>query len=299
MTEDELTKRVLKRAASEVEKRKQARDMAAVIVEQPRQPLAERDERPALWGFIALAATMVIAGLLFLPGTFVEKLNWTVHGVCAQEHKLYVAGVSMPLCQRNTGLYSGMLATLLTLLLMGRSHAAKLPPRAILVTLLGGIAWMGVDGFNSLFLDMGVWHPYEPQPVLRILSGLAMGMAVGTFLLFAVNASLRAEPRPEQRIIGGWREYGLLALVNLLIFALLRLGGVWVLYPMAVFSTLGIFTVMFTVNLLVIAMVGRYENAVRRMVQLAAPAMGALVLTAVEFGLLAWARMAIEGATGV
>ncbi|HEY1015955.1 MAG TPA: DUF2085 domain-containing protein [Herpetosiphonaceae bacterium] len=297
MTEDELNKRVLSRATREVEDRKRAREQA-VIVQQPRQPLAERDERPALWGFIALAAALVIGGLFLLPGTFVEKLNWTVHGVCAQEHKLYLGGVSMPLCQRNTGLYSGVLATLLTLLLMGRSHASKLPPRPILLTLLAGIAWMGVDGFNSLFLDMGAPHLYEPQPVLRILSGLAMGMAVGTFLLFAINASLRSDPRRDQRIIGGWREYGLLALANLLIFVLIRLGGVWVLYPLAIFSTLGIFLVMFTVNLLVIAMVGNYENAVRRMVQLAAPAMGALVLTAVEFGLLAWARMAIESATG-
>lgn len=296
MTEDELTREVINRARREAEARQRSR---TVIVQQPREALPERDNRPALWGFVALLATMVAGMLILIPGTLVNQLNMVVHGVCAQEHKLVIAGVSMPLCQRNTGLYSGVLATIITLLLMGRSRAAKLPPRSIVVALMGGIIWMGADGFNSLLLDINGANFYTPQPILRILSGLAMGMAVGMFLLFAVNATLRAEPRLDQPLIASWREYGLIALVNAMIFGLIQLGGVVVLYPLAIFSTIGIFLVMFTVNLLVIAMIGRYEGAVRRMTQLAAPAIGALVLTAAEFGLLAYARMAIEGSMGV
>jgi len=55
--------------------------------------------------------------------------------------------------------------------------------------------------------------------------------------------------------------------------------------------------VMFGVNVMVIAMVSRYEGAVTRVAQLARPGMLAMALTALEFGLLAWARIAVEGAT--
>jgi uncharacterized membrane protein len=293
MKDDELNRLVIERARQKVE----AKRAAPAIVEHGRQALPQRDERPALWGFLALLLTLTIGGLLLLPGSFAERLGWVVHGVCAKEHTLTLGGVVLPLCQRNTGIYSGFLATVLTLLLLGRGRAAKLPPRSILILLGFNVAWMGLDGFNSLFLDIGAPHPYTPQPVLRILSGLAMGMSMGTMLIFAFNSTLRADARRDQRVLGSWRDVAVVALVELALFALIQLAGPVIAYPLAIFSTLGILLVMFGVNVMVIAMVSRYEGAVTRIAQLARPGMLAMVLTVLEFGLLAWARIAVEGAT--
>ena len=295
MKDEELNRLVIERARQKVE----ARRAAPPIVEQGRQALPQRDERPALWGFLALLLTLTVGGLLLLPGSFAERLGWVVHGVCAKEHTLTLGGVVLPLCQRNTGIYSGFLATVLTLVLLGRGRAARLPSGPILGLLAFNVVWMGVDGFNSLFLDIGAPNLYAPQPVLRILSGLAMGMSIGTMLVFAFNSTLRANPRRDQRVLGSWRDVAAVALVELALFALIQLAGPVIAYPLAIFSTLGILLVMFGVNVLVIAMVSRYEGAVTRIAQLARPGMLALVLTVVEFGLLAWARIAVESSVNV
>jgi uncharacterized membrane protein len=292
MNDEELNRLVVERAQRQVEARK------TLIVEEPRQ-LPARAERPGLWGLIALLLTATLGALLLLPGSFTERLGWVVHGVCAKEHTLVLGGVVLPLCQRNTGIYAGFLATLITLILLGRGRAAKLPPLPILILLGLNGAWMGVDGFNSLLLDIGAGNLYPPQPVLRILSGLAMGMTVGTMLLFAFNITLRANPLRNQAIMGGWRDVAVVALVELALFALIRLAGPIIAYPLAIFSTIGILLVMFTVNLMVVAMISRYEGMVTRVVQLARPAMFALVLTGIEFGLLAWGRVALERSIGM
>ncbi|HYF63795.1 MAG TPA: DUF2085 domain-containing protein [Herpetosiphonaceae bacterium] len=295
MNDDELNRLVIERARQRVE----TRQVPAAVVEHGRQPLPQRDERPALWGFLAVLLTLTLGGLLLLPGSLAERLSWVVHGVCAKEHTLSLGGVVLPLCQRNTGIYSGFLATVLTLALLGRGRAARLPTKPILVLLGFNVAWMGLDGFNSLFLDIGAPNLYPPQPVLRILSGLAMGMSMGTMLVFAFNSTLRANPRRDQRVLGSWRDVAAVALVELALFALIQLAGPVIAYPLAIFSTLGILLVMFGVNVLVIAMVSRYEGAVTRMGQLARPGMLALVLTALEFGLLAWARIAVESSVKI
>ena len=294
MNDEELNRLVLERARQKVEARQ-----AALIVEHPRQPLPERAERPGQWAFIALLLTAATGALVLLPGTLAERLGWVVHGVCAKEHSLVLGGVALPLCQRNTGIYAGFLATLITLILLGRGRAAKLPPRPILILLVLNVVWMGVDGFNSLLLDIGGGNWYAPQPVLRILSGLAMGMTVGTLLLFAFNVTLRANALRSQPIMAGWRDVGIVALVELALFALIRLAGPFIAYPLAIFSTVGILLVMFTVNLMVVAMISRYEGRITQVVQLSRPAMFALVLTGLEFGLLAWGRVVLERSIGM
>lgn len=296
MKDEQLNKLVLERAQKQVEERKAA---MRLIVEQPRQPLPEHTDRSGLWAFIALLLTLMLGTLLLLPGTFAERLSWVVHGVCAKEHTLVLGGVTLPLCQRNTGIYSGSLATLLTLIALGRGRAGKLPSRFIMALLVANVAWMAVDGFNSLLLDIGSFNLYTPQPVLRILSGLAAGMTIGTLLLFAFNITMRANVQRDQRVIQSWRDVGMVALVEVLLFVLIRLAGPVIAYPLAIFSTIGILLVMFTVNVLVVGMISRYEGAVTRIVQLARPAMVALVLTVLEFGLLAWGRVVMEQRMGL
>ena len=297
MTEEELNRLVVERAKQQVANRQTKEREPPAETRQPRAmpvPREIRNERPALWAFLAVLVTLLIGTLLLLPGTFVDRLGWVVHGVCAQEHGLIIGGVEMPLCQRNTGIYSGFLATLLTLIALGRGRAAKLPQRSILILLGANVVWMGIDGFNSLFKDLGTFYLYEPQQILRVLSGLAMGMTVATMMLFAFNTTLRANPRREQRVLGGWGDVALVASVEFALFALIQLNLPFLIYPLAIFSTLGIIGVMFTVNLIVAAMISNFEGGVERLTQLALPAIGALLFTGVEFGLLAWARVALE-----
>src|ERR671922_2562992 len=82
------------------------------------QVIAERNTRELPWryAFFGLVGVLLLA-LVAWPGT---PLNWkmyaVVHGVCAQIHNVDVGGLQLPLCARNTGIYSSFLITGLYLL---------------------------------------------------------------------------------------------------------------------------------------------------------------------------------------
>jgi uncharacterized membrane protein len=234
--------------------------------------------------------------MLLWPGT---PLNWkmyaAVHGVCAQVHNVSLGGEQLPLCARNTGIYSGFLLTFIYLLLLGRERAAKLPPPAIVVALVALVVVMAVDGFNSLFVDLFLPHLYTPRNELRTLTGLGMGVSLAVAILLVLNLSLRRDPDMDQPVIGNWRELGGALLLGFLVHAAIY-GNVAITYwPIAIVAWTGIVGILFAVNLLIVALVMNYEGRVTRVVELARPATVALVVTAIMLGVMAWGRFWLEG----
>ncbi len=271
------------------------------IIELARREIAARKERersgrdiPWRFAFIGLLGA-ILAGMLFWPGT---PLNWkmyaAVHGVCAQVHNVSLGSEQLPLCARNTGIYSGFLLTFIYLWLLGRERAAKLPPPAIVVALVALVVIMAVDGFNSLFVDLFLPHLYTPRNELRTLTGIGMGTAIAVAMLLILNLSLRRDPDMEQRVIGNWRELGGALLLGLLVHAAIY-GNVAITYwPIAIVAWTGIVGILFAVNLLIVALAMNYEGRVVRVVELARPATVALVLTAIMLGVMSWGRFWLE-----
>ena len=255
---------------------------------------AQHIEQPWLWAFVGLALVF-LGGIFLLPIRGLDyRLQMIVHGVCAQAHYLNIGGLRTPLCARNTGIYAGTLGTLLGLLLLRRGRAAKIPPAPISLLLMLGAMAMVVDGFNSMALDLGGYHLYQPLNQLRVITGLLMGMAIGSFMLLLFNLSLRRGARTEQRVIGSWLEYVALLLGNAGLYLLIFWAPAPLYYPLALFSVAGIVGVLFACNLFVLAMAGGLEGRVARLRQLVRPATFAVVLTAAELALLAGLRMWLE-----
>jgi uncharacterized membrane protein len=253
-----------------------------------------RRELPWRYAFIGLAGALLL-GLLAWPGAALEwKMFAVVHGVCAQAHTVDMAGLRLPLCARNTGIYGGFVVTTLYLLALGRARAAKLPPWPITIALLVFVAIMAVDGFNSMLLDMFLPHLYTPQNELRTLTGIGMGVAIAVLMFLMLNISLRHNADHEQRILGNWIELGGALLINLLVLAALY-GNVWFMFwPIAIVSWLGITGVLYGINLLLTALFTGYEGKITRAAQLAKPATIALVFTLIELGALSAARFWLE-----
>ncbi|HWQ15396.1 MAG TPA: DUF2085 domain-containing protein [Roseiflexaceae bacterium] len=275
------------------------------IIEQARREIAARKaqaqgerarrEEPWLYLFLGLMGTLTL-GLLAWPGA---PLNWklyaVVHGVCAQVHNVDLGGVQLPLCARNTGIYSSYLLTTLYLLALGRGRAAKLPPWPVTATLALLVVVMAVDGFNSLLRDLFLPHLYTPRNELRTLTGIGLGVALAVAMLVILNLSLRKDAEADRRILEGWRELGGALLINLLVLAAIY-GNVGLLYwPIAIVAWLGIVGILFCVNLLVVALTMRYEGTVTRVTQLARPATVALLVTLALLGAMSWARFWLEG----
>lgn len=260
---------------------------------------AAAQQRPWLYAFVGLSLTLLL-GVMFLPiSTLEQRLQMIVAGVCAQQHFLYIGTYTMPLCARNTGIYSGFLASVLFLLAIGRKRAAKLPPLAITLFLLGTIGLLAIDGFNSLALDVGGYNAYIPDNRLRVITGLGMGITIGTFLLLMFNLSLRYDADHQQRVVGSWIEVlGMIGAAALL-YGLFFFAPAWLFYPLAFFSVFGIVGVLFMSNVFVIGMISGLEGRMIKLQQLARPATIGLALTALELALLSGMRIWAEQALGL
>jgi uncharacterized membrane protein len=274
------------------------------ILEMARQEIAARKvqasaerkahESPWRYAFVGLVGTLLL-GLIAWPGMPLDrKMYSVVHGVCAQIHNVQVGGLDLPLCARNTGIYSSFLITSLYLLVLGRHRAAKLPQWPLTIALILFVAIMAVDGLNSMMVDMFMPHLYTPQNWIRTLTGIGMGISIAAIMLLILNVSLRRDADNQQRIIGSWLELGGALLINGLVWVAIY-GNVGIMYwPVAIMAWLGITGVLYCVNLLLTALFMRYEGMVTQVVQLAKPASFALVFTLIELGALSAARFWLE-----
>lgn len=275
------------------------------ILDMARHKLAERQQQasetrvqrdqPWRYAFLGLAGALLL-GLLAWPGT---PLNWkmyaVVHGVCAQVHNVEVGGMQLPICARNTGIYSSFLVTMLFLLALGRGRAAKLPPIPIIAALVAFVLVLAVDGINSMLLDVQLPHLYTPQNWLRTLTGTGMGMTVAVLLLLVLNISLRKTPDTETRIVKNWLELGGAIGLNLLVLATMYGNISFMYWPIAISAWAGITGVLYLVNLLMSALFMGYDSRVERVSQLAKPATVAIAFTLIELAAMSGLRYWLEG----
>ncbi|NWF81312.1 MAG: DUF2085 domain-containing protein [Chloroflexi bacterium] len=254
-----------------------------------------RRERPWRWFFVALFAVL-LAALLFWPGAPLEwKMYAVVHGVCAQQHNIFLGELQFPLCARNSGIYLSFLLTTLSLYAMGRGRAGGLPPWSIVATLLLFVAIMAVDGFNSLFVDLGQPHLYPPDNLLRTLTGMGMGIAIAVILHIVLVKTLRKDVDDLQPVLTNWWE--LLGIVGLNVLVLAAIYGnlSFMFWPLALLAFFGITGVLYLVALLLTSLVMGYEGAVTDLRQLARPAVVAIVPTLLILGSMSWLRFWLEG----
>ncbi len=149
----------------------------------------------ALGDLWMVALLMLAAGCWFFlesSGSFAETSRAVLHGLCAQQpsHSLSVGGDLLPFDSRMTGIYTGTLMCWGVLLWFGRPLAKALPALPVTAVLVGAVALLAVDGFNSLFVDLGLRHLYEPRNVLRFFTGFGTGVALASLQSWLIGTSL-------------------------------------------------------------------------------------------------------------
>lgn len=248
------------------------------------------------WGmlFVAAAATLLVA-LLFTPGMPLQwKMYSVVHGICAQQHNIFLAGMQFPICARNTGIYSSFLITLVSLLLLGRMRAGGMPHWSLAGVLGLFVVLMGIDGFNSLFYDLSLPTLYTPRNDLRTLTGMGMGVSLGVVVLLIFSLSLRGDVDERQPVLRSWWELGGILLLNLLVLVAIY-GNLDIFYwPLAFLAFFGITSVLYSVNVVLCALFMGYAARVTHLAQLARPATVAFVPTLLMLGAMAAFRFWLE-----
>ena len=257
---------------------------------------------PPSWlivGLVALYAVGLLAAIFVPGGTLIERMRALDGGICAQlpTHLFYPGGQSLPLCARNTGIYTGVTSTVLVLWASGRLRVSRLPGPGVAILLGFAILLMGVDGFNSLFLDLRLPHLYQPHNLIRLATGLGTGVGMAAFLVPVANGLVWRE-EDERSSFGRLSQLVVLLPILLLVYLLVTSQVGWLLYPLALYSTAGLLIALSLVNLVfVIGLSGRIGR-ISKYRQLFPVFTAAVALTLVELTILSLLKTAALHALG-
>lgn len=221
-----------------------------------------------------------------------DRLAYTV---CHRlpSHGFEIFGRSFPLCARCSGIYLGILWGLGYLATTHRLRHARYPNRRALLILAALVGLMAVDGFNSLFHDLGLSILYHPQNWLRLLTGLGTGLAIILIVVPTFAQTAWRNPIWESAIDG--RDALILACGAFALFGLLITGYAPLLYALALLSTLTVPLIITLLYTILVLLFTRRDNSATRARALALPLLGGALLASTQIMVLFALRSALMG----
>lgn len=213
---------------------------------------------------LVVAVSVIILAIQLPPSTLLGKADVVGYAICHRitERSFSIGGRQMPLCARCTGTFLGAIVGLGAMLLYRRRWASGLPPVPVLGLLVTFVGLWGFDGLNSyLTFFPGAPHLYEPQNWLRLTTGLLNGLALVSLVFPIFNFSIWREPSKERVFKNLWEVLAVLPVLALLV--LIIQGQVeFLLYPLALLSSLGVVMMLTLLNAVIAALtLGRESYA--------------------------------------
>ncbi len=247
-------------------------------------------------------AVLVVGLAVFVqaPGTYTSTSHSLLHGLCAQtpSHTFIINGEPLPFDARMTGIYGGLLITILALASRGRLFRSGDLPVPVITTLGLLVGAMAIDGFNSLFTDLQIGQLYAPTNILRLMTGYGTGMALGVALCWLVSTSAwrMSKPEPGMRSIrdllpplGGLALYAPVA----------ALGPDWMLLPVTAFLVVSAWLTMTMLALVIVLLAFRIEDQIGSIRALHVPVAISALLGICAMLVLAGGRFWLERALGI
>jgi uncharacterized membrane protein len=265
----------------------------SVAASKPR-PLRQRVLRILV---LILAASVIGVWLALTPAGLLGKADAVAYAVCHRidARSFHLGTRALPLCARCTGMHLGALITSLYFIVRGRRRAGQYPTRALAVTLGVFALVFAVDGLNSyLTLFPDVPHLYEPNNLLRISTGMLLGIGLATVTYATFNQSVWVDwsPKPALRT---FVDLIVLLVIEALVVVMVLSENPLLLYPLAILGSLavtGLLTAVYTVMILLIL---KRENQANSWRELAFPLLGGLTITIVQIGLINLGRYVLTG----
>jgi|SRR5579859_1298696 len=229
--------------------------------------------------------------------TLISVLWAIAFGICPQRpsHSLFLGGQQMPIEARMAGMFGGFVIAAVYGWAVGRGRAMRLPGRAMMVTLVGFIALMGVDGVNTFLYDLRLPHLYAPNILLRLGTGLLTGAAFAGLVVPAFNSTVWASG-PEISLLDQPRHVLGALLLEAVYFGIAISGAGLFLYPVSLLAVLGIPILIGMIGSIVLAVILRRENRAGRPADLIPLLVGGLAVAALMLGLMSAVRYFMFGA---
>ena len=227
---------------------------------QPKQ--IEAQQPAARWPrltavLVALAVLVILFFVQVPPATLLGKADVVGYGICHRipDRSFFLAGRQLPLCARCTGTFLGVIVGLAAMLLLGRRRASRLPPVPILGILVIFVGVWAFDGLNSyLTFFPGAPSLYEPRNWLRLTTGLLNGLALVIFVFPIFNFTLWRGTTPQRVLRNIWELLAIVAVLALLAWVI-QAQIDFLLYPLAILSSLGVVVMLVLINSMIAAVV--------------------------------------------
>ena len=246
---------------------------------------------------VVLAAVLVFTGwLMNTPPGLLGKLDAIAYAVCHRiaERSFHIGSIQLPLCARCTGMYLGAVTGLVFQSIRGGKRS-KVPRWSIIAVLLVFVVAFGIDGVNSYLYLLKQIRPgilpqipniYIPNNTLRLLTGSGMGLAMAAMLFPAFNQSIWTNYDDKRASIAGWKGFGLLLGIQIILDLLVLTQSPFILYPVALISVLGVLILLTMVYTIVWVMITGQENKYTKMRQLWLPLLAGFTITMIQtFGI--------------
>ena len=249
-------------------------------------------------GLIVILSAML--GFIAAPWPLGMKAHAVLHGLCAQtpSHTLRLGGQMLPFDARMTGIYAGVAMAMIAIGFRTRFRFAGIPRWPLLAVLATLVVLMAVDGFNSFFLDMGVWHAYTPQNWLRLLTGMGAGIALGATLSYLIASTLWQDTS-FRKAAASWRDLAV-TFTACAGAAALFLSGWGFLYVIVTFALVAtaIFVIC-TIALLMLILLRESNNRWRSVGDMQLEGAIGILLGLLVVAMLAGGRFALEYWLGI
>ncbi|PJF48142.1 MAG: DUF2085 domain-containing protein [Chloroflexi bacterium] len=242
----------------------------------------------AVFAILALLAAVV-------PADGLRALDWVGNAVCHRipARSFFVAGRQLPVCARDTGMFSAALLGVIGFAWTLRSRASAFPPRPYAYVFAASFVAWAFDGFNSYWLLVtGRTLFYQPQNWLRLTTGAFMGAALSAYVTALANQAIwrTADPTP---VVHSWRDVLRLIAIAVVVVLVVLWRPDFLFGPIALTSGLGAFALLTLVNGLIALVAMRQHGRVERWRQLVLPGIIGFILTLAQIGLINLIRAAL------
>jgi uncharacterized membrane protein len=270
-------------------------------VRRPEVPASAVFPRFWVWSGVLLALVGLVLFVVLTPDGVLTKADVIAAAVCHRipSHSFFVEEHQLPLCQRCSGTFPGALTGLLVQWgVWRRRRSQRFPHWKVFVVLAAFAGIWALDGFNSyttMLADRSVGLlGYAPQPWLRLLSGVLMGMGMSVILVPAFNQIMWADGEAVAPL-RSWSELAFLVVVELATAGVIYLLEPALLYPVALYSVAGVVAMFICLGAMLFVMVIGCDGALAGWREAWVPFVWGLVFALVVIGVMNFLRILITG----
>jgi uncharacterized membrane protein len=246
---------------------------------------------------LTLVVVLLGAGFSFAPWSLEEKTHAALHGLCAQipSHTFVMGNRPLPFDARMTGIYGGFLVSFVWLMIHpGGLRRAALPPVGIGAILAMFVGIMGLDGTNSLLLDLGLPYLYTPDNVFRILTGALTGVSLAVMVGYLFAVTLWANADYHRPVIGSVRE--IMTMVGLTVPPVIGVlsGASWLYEPVTIMLLASAVIVVSSLTLILLLLATKRDCRYTQFVEAEGTATVAVIIGVMVMAVIAGSRFWLE-----